>query len=148
MKYDWLTAASFERADDVVAAINTLSIHAKLALFGTDERADGARLGRARADLLTFLGILEATVNDADTGGAPLVGADPRLGDLAARYRSARRRWPPPSPLFATSFADLRALIGSDRPEDRPALIDCLRGLRALVEQHAHEDVVGLLGDV
>lgn len=148
MKYDWLTAASFERADDVVAAINTLSIHAKLALAGVDDRATDDRLDRARADLRAFLDALEAMVDDADVGGAPLVGADPRLGDLAARYRSARRRWPPPSPLFATSFADLRALIGSERPEDRPVLIGCLRGLRALVEQHAHEDVVGLLGDV
>ncbi len=87
-------------------------------------------------------------MNDADAGGTPLVGADPRLGDLASRYRAARRRRPLPSPLFATSFADLRALIDSEQPGDRPALIDCLRGLRALVEQHAHEDVVGLLGDV
>lgn len=148
MRYDWLTAASFERAEDVVAAINTLSIHAKLALADVDDRVDGERLARARSDLLAFLSALEAAVSDADTGGAPLVGADPRLADLATRYRAAQRRWPPPSPLFATSFADLRALVGSERPEDRPALIGCLRGLRALVEQHAHEDVVGLLGDV
>ena len=37
MKNDWLTASSFERTHEIVSAINTLSIHAKLVLAGIDD---------------------------------------------------------------------------------------------------------------
>ncbi len=43
MKSDWLAASSFEQTQDLIAAITTLSIQAKLTLAG---RSDIAGLGR------------------------------------------------------------------------------------------------------
>lgn len=148
MKHDWLAAASFERTDEMVGAINALSIHAKLALADVDDSPDGERVCQARAALLAFLDIFEAVVREvaSDRDGA-MVGADPRLGALASRYLAAKGRWPRRTELFALSFDELRELVRSERREDLPALVSSLRGLRALLEQHAHEDVAGILGD-
>ena len=147
VKHDWLAAASFERTDELVGAINTLSIHAKLALAGVEEAPDGERVRQARTALIAFLDALAAVVREveSDRDGA-LVGADPRLGALAARYLAARGRWPQRAEFYALSFDELRDLVRSERREDLPAVVSCLRGLRALLEQHAHEDVTGILG--
>ena len=44
MTGDWLAAANFEQTHDLVSAINTLSIHAKLALAGAANTGDPAEV--------------------------------------------------------------------------------------------------------
>jgi len=39
-------------------------------------------------------------------------------------------------------------LLLSDSIPDRAALIECLRDLRRLLEQHVHADVVNVLGEL
>jgi hypothetical protein len=43
MSSEWLTAESFERSQRLISAINTLSIHTKLAREGIANAPDGAR---------------------------------------------------------------------------------------------------------
>jgi hypothetical protein len=56
---DWLTASSFERASEIISAINLLSIHSKLTLAGVDDPADPFDIGEARAKLVAFLAELQ-----------------------------------------------------------------------------------------
>ena len=144
-----LDCPEFEQAHEVISAINTLSIHAKLLLAGVDDSSRNAELDKARECLLDFLGRLQAVVTDAEKhqNGA-IVGTDPRLGQLAQRFLSQKGKWPRPSGLYTASLPEACALIRSDSLQDEERLIGFLRDLRSLVEEHAHADIVGILGEV
>lgn len=146
---EWLTAESFEQTQEIVSAINTLSIHAKLTLAEIDDSDRGEEVREARARLLTFLVRFEAVVQAAEQRPeGTVLGVDPRLGQLATKFLSAKSQWPQKSALYATPFAELRRLLTSDTPADLKALVNVLHDLRVLVEQHAHADVAGILGDI
>ena len=147
MKNDWLTASSFERTHEIVSAINTLSIHAKLVLAGIDDSANQEEVDKSRGRLLAFLNRFESLLRETELGrDSAVIGTDPRLGDLALRYLSEKRRQPRRSPLYEISLAQLIDLVRTERWEDLPSVISCLRGLRSLVEAHSHADVIGILG--
>lgn len=148
MKNDWLTTSSFERAFEVVSAINILSIHAKLTRDSTKNPIDIVEVKKARTRLLTFLEALQALMDNAekDQGGI-VVGADPRLSELALHYISEQRRLPPRSLLYTLSITQLENIIRSDKAEDMPTLVGCLESLRSLVEQYAQADIAGMFGD-
>lgn len=148
-KTEWLIAQSFERGHDLLSAINTLSIHAKLTLAEIDDSARSSDVQQARALLATFLDRFEDVIQDAEHHrDGTVLGADPRFGQLARRYLSMKSRWPRPLALYSMSLPELRQLLAADRIEDLNRLIDSLHDLRALIEQHAHSDVVGLLGEI
>jgi hypothetical protein len=148
MKSDWLAAASFERTHEVVSAINTLSIHAKLALAGVADPTPSTEIEQARRRLLEFLGRLEAVLKEAEQDeDGTIVGTDPRLGDLALQLlggpaRGDRR--PPPS---ALPLAAVAPLVQSDRPDDLRRVVPYLQELRTRIEEQMHADVAGILGE-
>ena len=148
-KGDWLAASSFERTHEVLSAINTLSIHAKLHLAGARDPASEEEVKAAREHLLGFLsGLDELLIEAEQEDDRAVVGADPRMVDLARRYLSARKRWPRPSVVFELPIGELSSLVRSEREEDLPRLVECLRGLRMLLEQHSVADTAGILGDL
>lgn len=149
MKNDWLAASSFERTHEIVSAINALSIHAKLTLAKVDRTGDAEKVRDARSRLTEFLDEFSPVLRETEAShDHAIMGTDPRLSELALRFLSARRRWPQPSVLFTTPLTRVRDLLWSERPEDLPTLISCLEGLRLLVEQNSHADVLGILGDI
>jgi hypothetical protein len=146
---EWLAARSFERAHEVISAINTLSMYAKLSARGIADAVRAEEAQGAKAVLAAFLAKLESLVTvaqkDPDSVGA---GADPRLGNLARRFVAAQKHWPQQSPLYAQPTQGLVRLLSSADSHDREQLIECLRELRNLIEQNVHSDVVGILGDI
>lgn len=149
MRNEWLAASSFERAHEVLLAINRLSIHHKLALAGQPTSTPPSEIEEARRCLATFLERLDSVVGGAERDKeAGMVGVDPRLALLATTYLAARRQWPQRSELSPLSLADLRKLLDADAPEERQRLLTGLGDLRALIEQHTHADVMNLLGDL
>lgn len=149
MNSEWLTAQSFERAHNLISAINALSIRAKLSLAGVDDSSRDEEVRKAREHLLAFLDRFEAVVQGAERNrDGTVLGADPRLGQLAKKFLSVKSQWPRPSALYSSSFTQMRELLTSKRAEDLQSLISFLRELRLLVEQHAHSDIVGVLGDI
>jgi hypothetical protein len=156
MNSDWLAAASFERTQEVVSAINALSIHAKLRRAGAREPFETGEIEQARDRLLQFLDACERLVeSSADDRSTAIVGADPRLSHLALRLFNGApphdRARPGGRPLRLVGcgipFDEVRDLLRSGRDEDLEALLPCLRSLRALVEEHAQGDLVTILGD-
>lgn len=146
---EWLAARSFERAHEVIAAINTLSMYTKLRSVGLADlqRAEEAdKAARIVSAFLSKLGSLIAVAQrDPESVGA---GADPRLGHLARRFVAAQRDWPQRSPLYARPASDVVALLASSDERDQHRLVSCLRELRNLIEQNAHPDVAGILGEI
>ncbi|MDE2125243.1 MAG: hypothetical protein KGJ62_01490 [Armatimonadetes bacterium] len=149
MNTQWLTAESFELNQAVISAINRLSIHAKLSLAGSGDAASAESLTAARRTLEEFLDRFGPLVRDIERDEeAPIVGAAPRLGILAQRYVRARRGALITAPFQTVSLEELKSLLDSDRPDDQRVLVGCLRELRTLVEEHAHADDIGVLGEM
>ena len=149
MTTEWLAARSFERTHEIIAAINALSIHSKRILAGATDTTRQAEVADARGVLLVFLERFNAVIRQAEgERDATIVGADPRLSSLAKRFMVARRQLPQRSLLFTGSLDELRKLVQSEDRNDQERLIASLRDLRVLIEQHAHADIVGILGEI
>jgi hypothetical protein len=149
MKSDWMTASSYGRTRELITAINTISIHAKLILADmTDPRSD-SDLKQAREKLSAFLVSFESLLDDATRNqNGVIVGSDPRMAELAQTFLSERQHLPHKSELFTLPLNKLSDLVNSDKKEEMQELIICLRDLRGILEQHAHSDMVGILGEI
>lgn len=149
MDAEWLAMQSFRQNQDLLAAINTLSIHSKLALAGMRNEKGAENVAMARETLVSFLEAFEKVIEQAEHAkNEPLLGVDMRLRQLANSFLAARRnRSRFHSALFARSIADMVSLLTSTEQKDRKALIECLTELRILVEEHAHADTSRILGN-
>jgi hypothetical protein len=149
VKNNWLAASNFERMYQVISAINTISVYAKLKVAGVDEPTDELELRQAREELTRFITQFDGQLHEAEQRqDGVVVGDDPRFGELTVRYLSAKRQWLEPSGLYKIPLADLAAMIQTERPQDLPQMIECLRELRILLELHSQADVRDILGDV
>jgi len=150
MSMQWLSVRSFQQSQQVLAAVNALSIHLKLSLAGMEDEAHATDASRSREILSPFLddldGILKAM---GESGNRALTGADARTRQLARSFWQARReRSAYRSLLFRSSPAEVKRLLISSRAEDRKALVECLSDLRKLLEAHIHTDSQHILGEV
>ena len=149
MKSDWMAASSFGRTREIVTAINTISIHAKLVLADVHDPHSDIELGKAREILSSFLTYFGSLLEDAmQNQNGVIIGSDPRLGELAQVFLSERQHLPQKSELFSLPLQKLSDLVNSNKTEEMQELIACLRDLRNILEQHAHSDVVGILGEI
>jgi hypothetical protein len=149
MTADWLTFQSFQRSQEVLKAINTLSTHLKLMLNGIADKERSQAASQSIETLRAFLDELEAAARQADrTEPAPMLGVDPRLQQLVHSYLAARRRHRFRSRLFTEPISDIKALLTSSDRDDREALVKCLAELRVLVEEHMDDDVSQILGAI
>lgn len=147
MTSEWLTAESFERNHRLLSAINTLSIHAKLACDGVTNSPHVGDVEEARRELRHFLDRMGPLVHDVEVHReAPLLGADSRLSSLVRQYAISRKR--SSSVLHRLPIEQVATLLVSQNQADQQRLIEYLAALRQLVEQHAYADVVGLLGEI
>ncbi len=149
MKNNWLAASNFERMHQIITALNIISVHAKLKLAGIDEPTDAAEIRKAREELTEFLAQLNTLLYEVEhSQDSVVVGDDPRLGELTMRYLSEKRRWLQPSGLYSMTLADLSTMLHAEHPDQLLQLIDCLRELRVLLEQHSQADVRDILGEI
>ena len=65
MKSDWMTASSYGRTRELITAINTISIHAKLILADMVDPHNGISLKKGRETLSSFLVSFENILDDA-----------------------------------------------------------------------------------
>jgi hypothetical protein len=140
MSTEWLAIQSFQRDQNLLSAINTLSIHTKLELAGVadEERAEAA--AKARGELASFLETLTRVADQIEQENA-LVGIDPRLRKLARRFVAARRnRRRFRSSLFTESLSDVMRLLTPEDEEEQQALVESLSDLRSLIEEHVYTD--------
>ena len=145
----WLSAHNFERSYRLVSAINTISIHEKLKGSGVNDESRLVEVKEAKSCLLDFLRSLNDIVHDAERNPERLVeGVDPRTGDLARRFLSVQKQQPQTSALAAVSLAELSDLVEAEEVADTERLLKYLRDLRTLLEDHAHSDIVKVLGEV
>ncbi len=149
MSTDWLAIQSFQRSQDLLAAINTLSIHTKLRLSGVADEERAKAASEARGKLASFLEAFEKIVQQAEQAeGGALLGIDPRLQQLARSFVTAKRdRNRFHSMLFTQSPSETVGLLASTDEKDQQALVESLADLRTLVEEHVQTDTARILED-
>lgn len=149
MKNRWLAASNFERMHEIISAINTTSINAKLSLTGSQEPVAESELAKAQELLRDFLSQFYSQLQtmEQNADGA-VVGNDPRIGELLESYLEEKRRSPNTSGLYAISSSEFLNLIKTTSLDEFPHLIECLRDLRTLLEQHSQVDINNILGDI
>ena len=150
MSTQWLTVRSFQQSQELLAAINALSIHLKLQLAGIKDQEREAEAAESRNTLRSFLGELEAFVLAVgDKGNRPVTGADARTRQLARSFVQARRdRGHYRSQLFRSSPAIVRDMLDSQDQSIQKALLESLDELRSLLEDHIHSDACKIQGEI
>ena len=85
---------------------------------------------------------------DAEQNPESLVeGVDPRTGDLTRHFLGIHRQEPQTSALAIVSLDELSDLVESEDDADTKRLLDYLRDLRNLLDDHVRVDVVNIIGD-
>ena len=147
MSTQWLAAQSFQQSQDLLTAINTLSIHLKLRLVGVPDEGRMSQAQQSRRTLMTFVRALHTLLQEAQQGEMkPLVGVDPRQRHFVKNcieVKRDRRRFR--SALFQHTPAEFQQLLSSDTEEDRYELLECLKELRTLLEEHVATDAAQIL---
>ncbi|PKN31126.1 MAG: hypothetical protein CVU64_00240 [Deltaproteobacteria bacterium HGW-Deltaproteobacteria-21] len=150
MSTQWLTVRSFQQSQELLSAINALSIHIKLNMVGVEDREREDEAREARRVLGDFLNELERFVGTiGEKGVRPVTGADARTRQLARSFVQARReRSQYRSLLFRNSPAHVRDLLPSQDPKNQQVILECLDDLRRLLEAHIHSDAGKILGEI
>lgn len=148
MNSDWMAIQSFHRNQELLTAINELSIHLKLEEAGIADTQQNERAQAAKERLVDFFKRLEPLLETAEQNNRqPMTGADARLRQLAQRLADARRvSRKGSSPLFRNSLTKMIELLQSEKSEDRPSLLRCLRDMRQLLDEHLEKDTRALVG--
>lgn len=149
MSTQWLTIQSFQYDQDLLGAINTLSIHTKLELAGIADSKQIKAAELARQKLTDFLQELEETVSLTEQGkNTPMLGKTSRLRQLVKSFVAAKENSQKfHSALFRNALSHTQQLLDSNKSEDKQTLIDCLQELRILIEEHIQTDTEQIFGD-
>lgn len=150
MSTQWLAVQSFQQSQDLLAAINTLSIYLKLRFAGLSDERRAQSVAKAKATLAAFLKTLEKVVHQVEqTKAGPLTGVDPRLRQLAQSFVAAKQdKCRFHSDLFSKSPARVAELLEATEPDDQKALVESLAELRTLLEEHIYSDVTQILEEI
>lgn len=147
MSDQWISYQSFIQNQQLLEAINTLSIHTKLKLAGDADPKRFSEVEKATSQLTRFITTFDKLVQQNNQEPA-LNGADERLRQLLQDFYSAKNDHQKfRSVVFTDSPARLLTLMKSDQTEDKLALVECLKELRLLIEQHVHADTDAILGE-
>ena len=150
MNTHWLNIQSFQRSQELLSAINTLSIHRKLNLNGNPDLDRKNAAEQARETLITFFERLDGIAQDLEDGHRkPVLSIDARLRHLAEIYIQAKRNQDPSSSPFAEhSLSQVGRLYDSKCPEDWRQALKILAAFRELLEEHVSLDTTRLLGAI
>ena len=148
MSTDWLNIQSFQQSQELLSAINTLSIHRKLTDKGYPDTNRKESAEQAVETLISFFQKLDKIVQNIEDGPRkPVLGVDARLRHLAENYVQAKRAQSH-SPFLELPLSQFRDLFYSESPEDCGKSLAVLAAFRELLEEHVGVDTRQLLGDI
>lgn len=148
MSSEWTTYQSFQQGQELLDAVNTLSIHLKL---DEEELEDEESLEKARKRIESFLSDLQEHAAQDEEGEGLILGTGPRLRQFAQRFAEAQhepRRFQ--SPLMSGEIDHVRRLLQKNvlTEEGSRELVSSLDELKALLEEHVDTDASRLFGEI
>ena len=148
MSTHWLNIQSFQQSQELLSAINTLSIHRKLTDKGYLDTNRKESAEQAIETLVAFFQKLDKIVQNIEDGHQkPVLGVDARLRHLAENYVQAKRAQSQSS-FLELPLSQVRALFYSEKSEDRSKALAVLAAFRELLEEHVGADAKRLLGEI
>ena len=130
-----LAIQSFQQSQELLSAINTLSIHRKLTDKGYPDTNRKEAAEQAIEILAAFFQKLDKIVQNIEDGPRkPIIGVDARLRHLAENYVQAKRAQSH-SPFLELPLSQVRDLFYSESTEDRGKILSVLAAFRELLEE-------------
>ena len=122
-----------------------------LGLFDlTETKKNERELRQTQSALLNILEDTEEAYRAAEAEKEKtILGTDPRRRQLVESFIKAKhnpRRFH--SALFQDTSTRAQELLHSDKEEDSQPLLECLKELRVLLEEHVHTDAMQILGEI
>lgn len=148
MNSQWRAVQSFQENQNLISAINTLSIHIKLEMAGRSDLQKEEAIVEAKEKLSTFLRELNPQVQCAEIENQPLLGVDPRRRQFVRHLISAKHSCRIHSPFLLGDLSEGGQLLYSDAESDKQTIILFLKELRMLLEEHLGSDVEQLFGGI
>jgi hypothetical protein len=151
VRAQWLTVQSFQHGQELLAAINTLSIQLKLREQSAAGPDSAKAVEDARRKLDRFLEEMEQMIGgpDGKEVNPLLLGTNPRTRELAESFEEARKdRTRFRSELFQGDIANVRQLLDSNAKGDEELLLRCLDELRMLLQEHVQADATQIMGQI
>ena len=148
MNSQWRAVQSFQENQNLISAINTLSIHIKLEMAGHSDLQKAEAIVKARERLSTFLRELNPQVQCAEVENQPLLGVDPRRRQFVRHLISAKHSCRIHSPFLLGDLSEGVQLLYSDAESDKQTILLFLKELRMLLEEHLGSDVEQLFGGI
>ena len=139
---------SFQENQNLISAINTLSIHIKLKIAGHSDLNKEEAIQKSREELCTFLKELNPQVQRAEVENKPLLGVNPRRRQFIRHLIAAKHNSRISSPFLLNKLEESRQFLYSDVETDKQAILLFLKELRTLLEEHIASDTEILLGRI
>ena len=148
MNAKWRVVQSFQENQNLISAINTLSIHIKLEVAGHCNWNGEEAIRKAKEELCTFLTELAPQVQCAEVEKKPLLGVDPRRRQFVKHLIAAKQNSRIHSPIFQGKLSEGVQLLHSEAEADKQAILLFLDELRMLLEEHLAGDTKVLFGGI
>ena len=142
----WRAVQSFQENQNLISAINILSIHIKLKMAGHSDLNKKETIQKAREELCSFLTELNPQVQRAEVENKPLLGVDPRRRQFVKHLITAKQSARIRSPFLLDKLSKGVQLLRSDAKADKQDILLFLEELRMLLEEHIGSDVQQLFG--
>ncbi|RKU16323.1 hypothetical protein C6503_12920 [Candidatus Poribacteria bacterium] len=142
----WRAVQSFQENQNLISAINILSIHIKLKMAGHSDLNKEETIQKAREELCSFLTELNPQVQRAEVENKPLLGVDLRRRQFVKHLITAKQGDRIRSPFLLDKLSKGVQLLRSDAKADKQDLLLFLEELRMLLEEHIGSDVQQLFG--
>ena len=143
-----LSIRSFERNQTLVAMINKVITHLRLASHGISDELNPEEISSAKNILIKFLGSINVAFKEDPHGAKILKGADLRERSFIRKYFDARKKPKQyKSILFKKSPEDVIILLNAES-NNAASLIDSLIDLRNLINEHLAIDLKDLVGEI
>ena len=139
---------SFQENQNLISAINTLSIHIKLKIAGHSDLNREEATQNSWEELRAFLKELNPQVQRAEVDNKPLLGVDPRRRQFVRHLIAAKHNSRISSPFLLNKLEESRQFLHSDVEADKQAILLFLEELRMLLEEHIASDTEILLGRI
>ncbi|MYF99909.1 hypothetical protein F4212_12390 [Candidatus Poribacteria bacterium] len=146
MNSQWRAVQSFQENQNLISAINTLSIHIKLEMAGHFDLNKADTVSKAKDKLCAFLAELDSQIQCVEAENVPLLGVDPRRRQFVKHLIDAKNSYRINSPYLLEKLSDVQQLLYSDTEKDKKHTLCLLDELRMLLEEHLGSDVEQLFG--
>ena len=146
MNSQWRAVQSFQENQNLISAINTLSIYIKLALAGHADVKRAEAVPKAKETLCTFLTELNSQVQHFEVEKKSLLGVDTRRRQFIEHLIEAKNELRIHSPFLQDKLSSVNNLLHSDAETDKQETLRLLEELRMLLEEHIGSDVEQLFG--